>query len=159
MLISRVLCCFFHSNLASQMSHITRKPDFRVCDQFRLKSACSAKQTSYSFKILAISRQGTIKVLIRLHRCANWSVPLLFAYGKRRFSHDVAQIGAAKVEDLEKPPAGHLQAECNRLTYGPNGPLSQRKLLLIQILEKVGVGSWVLFFNFYFWAIHQRANS
>ena len=150
MLISWVLSCFFHSNLASQMSHITRKPDFGVCDQFRLKSACSAKQTSYSFNILAISRQGTIKALIRLHRCASWSAPLLFAYGKRRFSHAVAHIGAVKVEDLEKPPAGHLQAECNRLKYGPNGPLSQRKLILIQILEKVGVvaGYNFLFFLF-----------
>ena len=31
-------------------------------------------------------------MLIRLHGCAGWSAPLLFAYGKNRFSHDVAQM-------------------------------------------------------------------
>ena len=31
-------------------------------------------------------------MLIRLHGCAGWSASLLFAYGKNRFSHDVAHI-------------------------------------------------------------------
>ena len=29
---------------------------------------------------------------MRLHRCAGWSVPLLFAYGINRFSHDMAHL-------------------------------------------------------------------
>ena len=31
-------------------------------------------------------------MLIRLHGCTGWSAILLFAYGKNRFSHDVAQL-------------------------------------------------------------------
>ena len=41
---------------------------------------------------IILSRQWTRKVLIRLHGCACWSSPLLFAYGIHRFSRDVAQI-------------------------------------------------------------------
>ena len=36
--------------------------------------------------------QRTTKALIRLRGCAGWSVPLLFAYGINRFSHDVAHL-------------------------------------------------------------------
>ena len=39
---------------------------------------------------IILSGQRTKTVLIRLHECAGWSAPLLFAYGKSRFSHDVA---------------------------------------------------------------------
>ena len=39
-----------------------------------------------------LSRQRTTKALIRLCGCAGWSVPLFFAYGKNRFSHDGAQF-------------------------------------------------------------------
>ena len=35
---------------------------------------------------IILSRQQTIKVLIRLCGCAGWSAPLLFAYGINRFS-------------------------------------------------------------------------
>ena len=73
-----------------QMSHITRKCVFGVFDQVRLKLACSATETSQSLELLGIasihiilSKQQTAKVLIRLHRCAGWSAPLLFAYGIR----------------------------------------------------------------------------
>ena len=45
-----------------------------------------------SCKISLLSRQRTIKALIRLRGCAGWSAPLLFTYDKNRFSHDVAQI-------------------------------------------------------------------
>ena len=41
---------------------------------------------------IILSRQRTTKALTRLRGCAGWSVPLLFAYGINRFSHDVAQI-------------------------------------------------------------------
>ena len=33
-------------------------------------------------------------MLIRLHGCAGWSVPLLFAYGINRFSHDLAHLAS-----------------------------------------------------------------
>ena len=42
--------------------------------------------------IILLSRQRTTKALIRLSRCAGWSVPLLFADGINRFSHDVALL-------------------------------------------------------------------
>ena len=60
-----------------QMSLVTRKPVFRVCDQIRLKPACSVTATS-----LGLEMPG----------CAGWCAPLLFVYGKNRFSHDMAQI-------------------------------------------------------------------
>ena len=59
------------------MSHVTRKPVFGVCDQLRLKPACSADETSQGLAILAIASRGvllscqqTTMVLIRLHGCA-----------------------------------------------------------------------------------------
>ena len=83
----------------TKMSHVTRKPVFEVCDPVRLKPIWSATGTSQGFEILDIasidiirSKQRTIKALIRLRGWAGWSAPLLFAYGKNRFSHDVAQI-------------------------------------------------------------------
>ena len=79
--------------------YVTRNPVFGVCNQVRLKQACSATETSYGLEVLAIasrditlSKQRTTKVLIRLHGCAGWSAALLFACGKSRFSHDVAQF-------------------------------------------------------------------
>ena len=35
------------------MSHVMRKPVFGVCDQLRLKPACSADETSLGLEILA----------------------------------------------------------------------------------------------------------
>ena len=43
-----------------QMSHITRKPVFGICDLVRLKPACSAKETSYSPEILGLASIGII---------------------------------------------------------------------------------------------------
>ena len=81
------------------MSLVMRKPVFGVFDQVRFKPACSATGTSRRLVILDIetrgiklSRKWTTKALIRLRGCAGWSAPLLFAYGKNRFSHDVAHI-------------------------------------------------------------------
>ena len=75
------------------------KTCLQVCDQVRLKPACSATETSCSLEILGIetrgiilSRQWTTKAMIRLRKCAGWSAPLLFAYGINRFSHDVAHL-------------------------------------------------------------------
>ena len=40
------------------MSHVTRKPVFRVSDQVRLKPAYSATETSYSLEILDLASIG-----------------------------------------------------------------------------------------------------
>ena len=70
-------------------------------DQVRLEPACSASETSYRLEILdietrgiIISQQRIIKALIRLRGCAGWSAPLLFAFCKNRFSHDVAHVSS-----------------------------------------------------------------
>ena len=90
------LCVCFLSNY---MSLVTKNPVFGVSNQVRLKSACSASETSHRLKILDIETRGIIisqqritKTLIRLCGCAGWSAPLLFAYGKNRFSHDVTHM-------------------------------------------------------------------
>ena len=81
------------------MCLVKRKPVFGVFEQVRLKPASAATEASYRLEILDIetgyiilSRQWTIKVLIRLRRCEGWSAPLLVAYGINRFSHDVTQV-------------------------------------------------------------------
>ena len=62
-----------------------------VCDQLRLKLACSATEAVYSHEIanietrnILLCRQRTTKALIRLPCCAGWYGPLLFAYGIRQ---------------------------------------------------------------------------
>ena len=88
-----------HRNYYHYYSSSTRKPGFRVCNKVRFKPACSNPGTGQCLEILDIasrgitlSRQWTTKALIRLRGWAGWSAPLLFAYGKNRFSHDVPQI-------------------------------------------------------------------
>ena len=53
----------------NQLSLVTRKPVFGVCDQVKHKPACAAAEASYSLEISDIetilSRQRTIKALIR----------------------------------------------------------------------------------------------
>ena len=78
--------------ITSNMSLLMRKPVFGVCDQVRLKPACSATETSRRLEILDIETRGIIlskqritKALIRLRGCAGWSAPLLFACGKTGF--------------------------------------------------------------------------
>ena len=65
-------------NTELSVSHVTRKPVFGVCDQLRLKPACSADETGLGLEILAIAsrgiillRQQTTKVLIRLRLCCS----------------------------------------------------------------------------------------
>ena len=76
----------------NHFSHVTRKPVFGVCDQLRLKPACSADETSWGLEIPAVtsrgilSRQRTTRVLISLRGCAGWSAPLLFISHKQVFS-------------------------------------------------------------------------
>ena len=59
------------------MSLVMRRPVFGVCDQVRLKPACSATETCQGLEILDVASRGiilfrrrTTKVLIRLPRCA-----------------------------------------------------------------------------------------
>ena len=77
------------------MSLVTRKPVFGVFDHVRL---CSVIEASLRLEIsdietrgIILSRQRTAKALIRLRGCTDCFASLLFAYGKNRFSHDVAQ--------------------------------------------------------------------
>ena len=90
------------------MSHVTRKPVFGVCDQVRLKLACSATETCQGLEILVIasrgiilSRQRTTKALIRLRGCAGWSAPLLFAKQKQVFSWRGSNGTKANRSDVE----------------------------------------------------------
>ena len=76
------------------MSLVTRKPVFRPD---RYKPVCVATEARWKLEIsdmetrgIILSKQQTTKVLIRLRGCTGWSAPLLFAYGKNRFSHDAA---------------------------------------------------------------------
>ena len=59
-----------------------------VSDQARRKLACAVTEASSILEIsdirsrdIILSKQRTIKALIRLHGCAGWSAPLLFTYG------------------------------------------------------------------------------
>ena len=76
------------------MSHVMRKPVLGVCDQGKLKLACAATEANKRLEISNIETKGNVlfgqwitKTLIRLRKCAGWSVSLLFAYGKNWFSH------------------------------------------------------------------------
>ena len=69
-------CGSLRMMVGHNMSLVTRKPVFGVCDQVRLKPVCSASETSYGLEISAIasrriilSRQRTTKALIRLRGC------------------------------------------------------------------------------------------
>ena len=64
------------------------KLSLEVCEQVRLKLACSPTETSWSLEILDIESIGIVlsmkritKTLIRLRGCAGWSASLIFAYG------------------------------------------------------------------------------
>ena len=81
------------------MDLIATKPTFGGSEKVRFKVACSAIETSQKTEILQVasldmvlSNKRITKVLIRLHRCAGWSMPLLFAHPVDRFSCIEAQI-------------------------------------------------------------------
>ena len=71
------------------------KPVFAVSDKTRLKPFSSATVTSQKIEILLVasldmilSNKQITKALIRLHGCAGWSAPVLFANPRRQvFSH------------------------------------------------------------------------
>ena len=103
---------------------VTRKPFFGVSDQGRLKPACAATEASWVLKfwklantVIILSKQRTTKVQIRLRGCAGWSAPLLFAYGKNRFSHDVAHICSA------------AQCHCNLRTWWLTSHVQRLKMI------------------------------
>ena len=82
-LMRRLECNFI------QMCFVTRKPFFRMCDQVRLKPATQPQKLGRGLKFWIqklgiLFRQRTTKALISLRGCAGWSVPLLFAYGKKQ---------------------------------------------------------------------------
>ena len=77
------------------MSHVTRKPVFGVCDQVRLKPACSAAETSKRLEISAIASRGIIISRQRKQRrCSDAQADLRFVVriGQNRFSHDEAHM-------------------------------------------------------------------
>ena len=107
-----------------------KKTCLRACDQLRLKPDCSATATSYSLEVSAIvsrgiilSRQRTTKALIRLLGCAGWSAPLLFAYGIKGFSHDVAHLFSLPFGVIKRlrfmlaPPPTHLPYYVYKVTF------------------------------------------
>ena len=50
------------------MSHVMRKPVFGVCDQVRLKPACSATETSKSLEILDLTSIGIILFTVQVKK-------------------------------------------------------------------------------------------
>ena len=88
-----------------------------IFDQVRFKPACSATEASQNLETLdkasihfIVSKQRTIKVLIRLRQCTGWSAPLLFAYGTR---HEFAWPGAF----IGHPAAGQKSLENKLYKY------------------------------------------
>ena len=99
---------FYEIMIKGKMSLVRRKPVFGVFTRYD-QPACSTTGTSWRLEILAIktrgiilSRKWTTKVLIRLCGCVGWSAPLLFAYGKNRFSHDMAPLIYCKKQTNRK---------------------------------------------------------
>ena len=113
------------------MSLVTRKPVFGVYNQVGLSPVCAAKEARYRLGIsdietwcIILSRQRTKKVLIRLRGCAGWTAPLLFAYGKNRFSHDVAHMDRVKrIWYLSHMRAAKVQASLRIRAVSPEPPL------------------------------------
>ena len=76
----------------NDMSLITTKPVFKVCEQVRHKPACTTTESTYRLEIsdtelevlYYLGRKQQTKALIRLGGCAGWSVPFLFTNGKKQ---------------------------------------------------------------------------
>ena len=66
---------------------------------------------------IILSRQWTIKMLIRLRGCAGWSAPSLFAYGKNRFSHDVVQVQISCSFHLRGKRCKSITYSCRESTH------------------------------------------
>ena len=80
-----------------------------IFDQVTFKPSCSATEASENLDSLDIARihirpskQWSTKVLFRLHGCAGWSAPLLFAYGIRHlFAWPGPYMRTVKVHEWE----------------------------------------------------------
>ena len=75
------------------------KTCFGVSDKARFKRVSSATETSKKIKIalianldMMLSKKRITKALIRLHGCAGWSAPLLFANPRGQVSRIKAYI-------------------------------------------------------------------
>ena len=66
------------------MSHLVRKPVFRISDQVRHKPVCTATEDGLR---LEISDLGSRRNVLSMFICV---LNFVFAYAKRRFSHYVA---------------------------------------------------------------------
>ena len=93
------------------MGLVAIEPVFGVSEYVISKPACSATETSQSVESslvasleMILSDKGITKVLIRLPECAGWSVSLLFANPKDRFSC----VGAYILTDHQKSMYGSL---------------------------------------------------
>ena len=64
----------------TNMSLVTRKPVFGVCDQGRLKPACAATEARQTLEISDIETRG---IILSNNKGADQTAPLLFAYGKK----------------------------------------------------------------------------
>ena len=71
---------------------------------------------------IILSRQRTTKAQFRLRGCAGWSAPLLFAYGKSRFSHAVAHMtsGLKPVVLKSRTPYEPPYDKTNEMTFAPS---------------------------------------
>ena len=58
--MSHMFCAWRYQWNIQHMINATRKPVFGVCDQLRLKPACSADKTSYGLESAAIASRGII---------------------------------------------------------------------------------------------------
>ena len=111
-----------------------------VSDQVGLKLACSATEASMRLEILVtetrdfkLSKQWTIKALIRLRGCAGWSAPLLFAYDIRHvFSWPGSNIIVTKYW-------GIIGSLCDRLHAWPLTP-SWLLTMLCAIIARRWIG-------------------
>ena len=96
-----------------------RKPFLEVCDHASLKSTCSATETCYILEVLHVAGVGITlfckpitkalirlgiykKALSRLGICPGWSVPLLFASKKVRFSCIKTHLFMGKIFELRR---------------------------------------------------------
>ena len=123
------------SGLSLNRDNITEPHHGKTCLREFLKLACSATEASTRLEILVtetrditLPRKRTTKVLIRLHGCAGWSVPLLFAYDIRHvFSWPGSIISVnpnGQICYIEPQPAwnnmSHKMTKTNEMTCTPS---------------------------------------
>ena len=136
----------------------TTKSVFGFSDKVRFKPARSATETIQNSEIslvasldMILSNKPITKVLIRLHRCAGWSAPLLSANPEDRFSHVEAHI---------KMSISHVKAQIKMSSspYNRCQLLSNFKhCILIVKNHNYGwkIGCWFYMFLHYFAALLQ----